>query len=117
MKLGALEQRWTGHLAQFKLKIHYRPGKLNSHADALSPLPVECPGEDVDSNQEDIEVTPVLPTPSASCTIKKQEADQQIKAAELCDRDEQALIHKKDPGLIQVQNYLSQKHKPTSREC
>lgn len=59
-KLGALEQRWVARLAQFKYKIHYKLGRLNGQAAALSRYPVERPGENVDSNQEDV-VEDVLP--------------------------------------------------------
>ena len=35
-KLPATEQKWASELAGFDFSIHYRPGKTNSHADALS---------------------------------------------------------------------------------
>lgn len=38
--LGAVEQRWVAQLAEFHFEIHYKPGKLNRNADALSRLPV-----------------------------------------------------------------------------
>uniref|UniRef100_A0A671VB87 Gypsy retrotransposon integrase-like protein 1 n=1 Tax=Sparus aurata TaxID=8175 RepID=A0A671VB87_SPAAU len=37
-KLGALEQRWAAQLASFDFEIHYRSGKSNTNADALSRL-------------------------------------------------------------------------------
>ena len=42
-KLGAIEQRWAAELALFDLHIKYRPGKLNTNADALSRHPVHMP--------------------------------------------------------------------------
>ena len=44
--LGATEQRWAARLANFDLSIHYRPGKCNGNADALSRLPGETTQED-----------------------------------------------------------------------
>jgi transposase InsO family protein len=38
-KLGATESRWAAELAQFRLTIKYRPGKVNRNADALSRRP------------------------------------------------------------------------------
>lgn len=70
---GCLEQRWVKRLAWFKLKIRYGPGKLNGHTDALSQFPVESPGEEMDSNQEDIVVAPVLPLPAALHSIEEQD--------------------------------------------
>ena len=35
-KLSAIEQQWVSALAGFHFTIEYRPGKTNSHADALS---------------------------------------------------------------------------------
>lgn len=37
-KFGALEQRWAAQLASFDFEIHYRSGKSNNNADALSRL-------------------------------------------------------------------------------
>ncbi|XP_056118703.1 uncharacterized protein LOC130096084 [Rhinichthys klamathensis goyatoka] len=37
-KLGATEQRWAAELAAFDFQIHYRSGKTNQNADALSRL-------------------------------------------------------------------------------
>lgn len=72
------------------------------------------PREDVDSNQEDIEVTPVLHMLAALLTIKEQASDPQTEADKLYGREEWALIQQKVPDLMQVQCYLSRKHKPTS---
>lgn len=35
-KLGATEQRWAAQLSAFNLQIHYKSGKSNKNADALS---------------------------------------------------------------------------------
>lgn len=35
-KLGATEQRWAPQLSAFNLQIHYKSGKSNKNADALS---------------------------------------------------------------------------------
>ncbi len=35
-KFGAIEQRWVSELARFDFEIHYRPGRQNGGADALS---------------------------------------------------------------------------------
>jgi hypothetical protein len=40
-KLDATRQRWVAELADFNLKLHYKPGKQNSDADALSRLPLD----------------------------------------------------------------------------
>jgi len=33
--------RWAGIIAEFDIDIHYRPGRVNSNADALSRSPIE----------------------------------------------------------------------------
>lgn len=38
--LGATELRWVAQLAQYNFTVKYRPGKLNSAADALSRMPM-----------------------------------------------------------------------------
>ena len=40
-RLNATTLRWVGELADFKFKIHYRPGKSNGDADALSLSPLD----------------------------------------------------------------------------
>ncbi|PIK46894.1 putative transposon Ty3-I Gag-Pol polyprotein [Apostichopus japonicus] len=50
-QLGATEQRWAAQLASFDIEILYKPGKLNTCADALSRHPnnqeegESCPAE------------------------------------------------------------------------
>ena len=40
-RLNATTLRWVGELADFKFRIHYRPGKSNGDADALSRGPLD----------------------------------------------------------------------------
>ena len=40
-KLDATGQRWIANLANYNFKIHYRSGKSNIDADALSRIPWE----------------------------------------------------------------------------
>ena len=42
-KWGAVEQRWVAELAAFNFEIHYKKGKNNQAADALSRDPVDEP--------------------------------------------------------------------------
>lgn len=37
--LGAVEQRWVAQLAELNFEVLYKPGRLNTNADALSRLP------------------------------------------------------------------------------
>ena len=41
MKLDATGQRWVVSLANYNFKLHYKSGKLNVEADALSRIPWE----------------------------------------------------------------------------
>lgn len=63
VKLGALEQRGVAQLPHFNYKIHYKPGRLNGHVDALSCFPVEEPMGDLEMSREDLEVAPSVGTP------------------------------------------------------
>ena len=38
-KLNATGQRWVNKLADFNIKIHYKPGRHNTDADSLSRFP------------------------------------------------------------------------------
>ena len=38
-KLNATGQRWVNELADFNINIHYKPGRNNTDADALSRFP------------------------------------------------------------------------------
>ena len=38
--------RWSQSLSEFDLELRYRPGRVNSNADALSRAPVDCEFED-----------------------------------------------------------------------
>ena len=38
-KLNATRQRWVNELADFNINIHYKPGRNNTDADALSRFP------------------------------------------------------------------------------
>ena len=40
-RLNATTLRWVGELADFNFRIHYRPGKSNGDADALSRSPLD----------------------------------------------------------------------------
>lgn len=40
VKLGAVEQRWVAHLANYSYTIKYRPGKDNTNPDILSSCPI-----------------------------------------------------------------------------
>lgn len=88
--------------AQFKLKFHYRPGNVNGHTDALFCFPGEHPGEDVDPNEEDIDVAPVLPRPATLHTIEEPDKDPPTETDKLYSCEEWALSQQKDPDLIQV---------------
>ena len=61
-KLPALEQRWASALASFDFTIHYRPGKSNQNADALSRQ--ECRPWDVE-----VEATGVTATLAGTTAI------------------------------------------------
>ena len=42
-KLNSRQIRWLESLADYRLEMHYRPGKHNTVPDALSRLPLEQP--------------------------------------------------------------------------
>ena len=90
-KLGAVEQRWASQLASFNFSIKYRPGRLNTNADALSRLTEsnQMPEIHVNSNQ----VSEVLCTLSKTVTVPQVVAEQyHIVAAamtSLCSETEQ----------------------------
>lgn len=39
LNLGAVEQRWVAQLAELNFEVLYKPGRLNTNADALSRIP------------------------------------------------------------------------------
>ena len=69
-KLGATEQRWVSQLAPFDMEIHYRSGKSNRCADALS----RCPG-----NMSSAEARIVLQIASMSTVLFGLSVDAKVQ--------------------------------------
>lgn len=68
-KLNATGLRWVGELADFNFNIKYRPGKVNTDADALSRLPAEVDGY-LDSCTEEVNQDTLQ---AVSSSIQRQE--------------------------------------------
>ncbi|KAL1254904.1 hypothetical protein QQF64_012965 [Cirrhinus molitorella] len=47
-----VEQRWVAQLAEFNFEVLYKPGRLNTNADALSRLPSEEVSEQEDTEKD-----------------------------------------------------------------
>ncbi|GFR86415.1 Pol polyprotein [Elysia marginata] len=68
-KFGAVEQRWIAEIGPFDFTIHYKPGRNNQNADALSRNPV---GPAPDTDEEYVAVTAISATfvaPSKSTDV------------------------------------------------
>ncbi|RXN11584.1 Transposon Ty3-I Gag-Pol poly [Labeo rohita] len=50
--LGAVEQRWVAQLAELNFEVLYKPGRLNTNADALSRLPSREHPEQEDTEKD-----------------------------------------------------------------
>lgn len=50
---------------------------------------------------------PSVPTAATSCSLKEQGEVPQVESTEIYSQEEWALIHQKDPALMQVQRFLS----------
>ncbi len=55
--LGAVEQRWVAQLAEFHFEVLYKPGRLNTNADALSRLPTKEEPERDDTEKDFIRIS------------------------------------------------------------
>lgn len=44
-KLDIIRHRWIAELSSYNFRITYKPGKINSHAELLSRLPVKTERE------------------------------------------------------------------------
>ena len=51
--------RWSQTLSEFELELHYRPGRVNSNADALSRAPV---GESDPESDSEVQISHVSAT-------------------------------------------------------
>lgn len=70
-------------MACFNYNIHYKPGKFNRHADALSRYLVEHPSENVDLGQEDLEVALILSMAASSFFLWVQQPVPQDRFIEI----------------------------------
>ncbi|KAJ8005431.1 hypothetical protein DPEC_G00146580 [Dallia pectoralis] len=50
--LGAVEQRWVAQLAELNFEVLYKPGRLNTNADALSRIPSSEVPEQEDTEKD-----------------------------------------------------------------
>lgn len=50
--LGAVEQRWVAQLAEYNFEVCYKPGRLNTRADALSRIPSREESEKDDDGKD-----------------------------------------------------------------
>ena len=109
VKLDATGQRWMVSLTNYNFKLHYKTGKLNVEADALSKIPWE--GEEVLHTLDTIAVKavvsrgysgdssmPEIPPGTISVTAKSLVVDSTIKLSKQDWKMEQQ-AHS-DVGLI-----------------
>lgn len=116
-KLGALEQRWVARLAQFNYTIHYKPGRSNGNADALSRFPHDQPQEDIDQRLEEYEVVPSRVNRRehrASSALQSDQIPQ--RGPEIHTPQEWIKLQWKDPDIGQLMKYWDRNRKPDYRE-
>lgn len=56
--LGAVEQRWVAHLAEYNFEVCYKPGRQNANADVLSRFPVDTEPDEEDTGKDFIRIGP-----------------------------------------------------------
>ena len=71
-KLSATSLRWIGALADFNFTIHYRPGKSNIDADALSRMP----SDDMAYMKTHTEIVPPDVLQAVACSAMSQDQGQ-----------------------------------------
>ena len=97
--------RWSLTLAEFDLEILYRPGKQNSHADALSRSPMPL---------QEGTIQQLLETPDASSAPVLSQVNQDEAPSESCRAIE--ALQREDPDLQPLVHFLESGELPADEK-
>lgn len=109
-KLGALEQRWVGQLADFDLEVKYKPGRSNGNADALS--------RQYAALMTEISVTTSIPETVRKCANTHESAltVETISALPLQSKTSLRELQGTDPVIGRFLVYWDRQRPPTRKE-
>lgn len=123
-KLGATEQRWVAQLAQYNFTVKYRPGKLNSAADALSRMPM-CNSHLAEIIDSGTGIDPAIQMVALQSAIRCIEEEGVTHLGVNCDSlytfpkydsEEVARMQREDPIISRFLHYFTRNKKPTKKE-
>lgn len=120
--LGAVEQRWVAQLAELNFEVLYKPGRLNTNADALSRIPAREVPEQEDTEKDFIrlnseEVRACLWPAQES---KRGETDVQVAVQAFIKKvlngynwDEIRALQRSDPLIGPIYHAVSKNERPS----
>lgn len=123
-KLGATEQRWVAQLAHNNFTVKYRPGKLNSAADALSRMPM-CNSHLAEIINSGTRIDPAVRRVALQFAIRYIEEEGVTHLDVNCnslytfleyDSEEESRMQQEDSIISRFLHYFTRDKKHTKRE-
>ena len=121
-KLDACGQRWVSAIAPMNFNLHYKPGRTNIDADALSRLTCseEVPNEEVQAILKGCLEQPKFLWEAYACSARVTEGLKENLAPAKMGAKEWKVAQSKDPAISAIKKMLDSKtlahRRPSSRD-